>query len=279
MQAMGPEREPKGNSRRADVHVKRYSQSQVLCGLRDVWKKYIGTDASFDFDTRIDTFTKADGTWEELDFADIFYRLEHFFGFKCSDKEWGDFLGLDTAKHDPNEWQKNVAPSLTFGSLSLFIAQRAPVVASFDPLQILGGYCPTAGVFTAIQRVADKVRSNRQGFAPSTRIIDVLRGSALDKFWTQLRWLTEHSLPELPPFWRNVTGYSRFLEVFLVFFGLVGVWATSEIIWFVSTLVCAAALYVMAASYKQFTNPLPSGIISFRDISKLIVQSQKKVAS
>lgn len=70
----------------------RYTESQVLCGLREAWHDIIGVDDPFDADTQIDTLMKADGTWDDIDFADVFRGLERFFGFSCADKEWLDFL-------------------------------------------------------------------------------------------------------------------------------------------------------------------------------------------
>ena len=124
-----------------DVSRQRYSESQILFGLREAWQEFTGVNDPFDAETLIYTFMKSDGSWDELDFADIFYGIERFFGFQCSDKEWTDFFGFNAPQRGLEEWKQTVAPNLTFGSLARFIAERAPVIASFDPITVFGRLC------------------------------------------------------------------------------------------------------------------------------------------
>ena len=248
----------------------RYTESQVLFGLREAWQNFTGVDDEFDADTRIVAFMKSDGSWDDIDLADLFRGIECFFGFRCPDKEWTDFFGFDIAERSPAEWEQSVVPNLTFGSLSRFIAERTPALASFDPISVLGRPCALAGVFTGIQVVAGNIAGSELRFAPSTQIIDVLRGHHLDAFWTELRWRTEHATPELPAFWRGVTGVTGCL-------GIVGVIAVFFVTWLskVATLIIPTVLmafmsYVIASAYKRFANPLPSHIVTFRDLSNVI---------
>jgi hypothetical protein len=255
-----------------EIHMtpQRYTESQVLFGLREAWQDFTGVDDPFNADTRIDTYMKADGSWDELDFADIFRGIERFFDFNCSDKEWTDFFGFPVAERSLSEWEHAFAPHLTFGSLARFIADRAPAVASFDAISILGRPCLPAGVFTGIQRLAHKSMGKRRRFGPSTRIIDVMQGNDLDRFWSQLRWMTERSTPELSAFWRNVNSTTGCLGVLAVIASLIAAWGTSSPVWIVPTLLIATASYILALTYKRFTNPLPSHIVTFRDLSLLI---------
>ncbi len=252
------------------LNSQRYTESQVLFGLREAWQDFTGVDDAFDADIRIDTFMKSDGSWDELDFDDIFRGIERFFGFSCPDKEWTNFFGFDVAKRSLEEWEQSVALNLTFGSLSRFIAERAPAIASFDPIFLFGRTCAPAGVFTGIQLVANKTTGNQLRFAPSARIIDVLRGHDLDAFWTQLRWMTEHAIPDLPIFWRRVTGVTSCLGILAVIAALISTWATSNPTWIIPTFLLACMSYVIASVYKRFTNPLPSQIVTFRELSTLI---------
>lgn len=250
-----------------EVNPQRYTESQVLFGIREVWPCLTGTSDSFDADTRIHTFMEADDSRDELDVDFVVQGIERFFGFKCSHKEWADFFGSDVARRSLEEWEQTVAPNLTFGSLARFIADRAPVLASFDPISVFGRRCAPAGVFTGIQCVANITVGNRLRFAPSTRIIDVMQGHDLDRFWTQLRWMTEHATPKLPAFWRGVTGMTGCLGVLAVIAASI---ATSETFWIISTLLAAVVSYLTAAVYKRFANPLPAHIVTFRDLSTLI---------
>ena len=252
------------------MNPKRYTESQALFGLREAWQDFTGVDDPFDADTRIDTFMKADGSWDEIDFADVFRGIEQFFDFECTDQEWTTFFGLHVAKRSLNEWEQTVAPNLTFGSLARFIADRAPAVASFDAIFILGRPCLPAGVFTGIQHVAHKSMGSQPRFAPSTRIIDVVRGHQLDRFWSQLRWMTEYATPELPAFWRNVTATTGCLGGLAVIVSLIATWATSNPVWIVPTLLIATSTYLLAWAFKRFTNPLPSHLVTFRDLSLLV---------
>lgn len=248
----------------------RNTESQVLFGLREAWQDFTGVDDPFDAGTRIDTYMKADGSWDELDFADIFRGIERFFGFNCSDQEWTEFFGFHIAKRSLNEWEQTVAPNLTFGSLARFIVDRAPAIATFNAISLLGRPCLPAGVFTGIQLVAHKTMGSRRRFSPSDRIIDVMQGHDLDRFWSQLRWMTEHATPELPAFWRNVTSTTGCLGVLAVVVSLIATWATSNPVWIVPTLLVAAVSYLLASAYKRFKNPLPSHIVTFRDLSLLV---------
>lgn len=248
----------------------RYTESQVLCGLREAWENITGVDDPFDDDTQIDTFMKADETWDEIDFADIFRGLERFFEFECSNDEWKDFFGVEIAKRSLDEWDRTVAPRLTFRALANFIAERAPVIASFAPITVLGRNCAPAGVFNGVQRLVVVPR-----IAPSTRIIDVLRGHTLDNFWMRLRWMTEHSIPPLPDSWRSITGMAGCVGVMALLIGVTASWFTSNLAYTIPAVAIAILLYIAASMYKQQTNPLPPDIVTFRDLATHIVQSRE----
>jgi len=229
--------------------------------------------APFDADTRIDTFMKADLTWYEIDFAQMFRGLERYFGFTCSDKEWLDFFGFEVAERSVAEWDETTAPNLTFGALARFIANRAPVIASFDPISMIGRDCATAGVFTGIQQLAGR------RIAPSVRIFDVIRGRDLDRFWTQLRWMTENVIPPLPFSWRRICWLTGCFCVVAMIAGAIAIWATSVSIWFAPTTMVAAACYVIASAYKRNANPLPPDIVTFRDLSVLIAEKRNNLTT
>ena len=97
-----------------------------------------------------------------------------------------------------------------------------------------------------------------------------MRGHELDNFWRQVRWMTEHMLPELPACWRDATSVTGCLGVAAVVAALILSWATSNPIWIAPTLVLALASYLAASAYKRITNPLPSHIVTFRDLSMMV---------
>jgi hypothetical protein len=258
------------------MKIERYTESQVLHGLREAWEDMSGVGDPFDAQTQLYTYMKADGLWDEVDLADVFRHLEEFFGFACSDKEWTDFFGFDVYDRSADEWEKTVAPKLTFGALAQFIVARAPVVASFDPIPVFGGHCAPAGVFRGIERLAENVTCRRPRFSPSVKIIDVMRGHDLDEFWMHLRWMTEHAIPALPSFWRGVTFWAGCLGVLATIVALIAAWATSNSEWIAPTLVGACVAYAMAFAYKQVVNPLPADIVTFRDLATRIAGMRRQ---
>lgn len=267
------------DEREYELHQERYSEAQVLCGLLEVWPEITGVDERFDAKTRIDVFMKSDGSWDEIDFADIFRGIERFFRFSCLNQEWFDFFGFGIAKRSITEWEETVAPTLTFGSLSQFVAKRAPVIASFEPLSMIGRQCAPAGIFRGIESVAAITSRHQLLFPPSARIIDVFRGHELDCFWTQLRWMTVHAIPELPSSWRNITGITAGWGSLAAIISLLAAWDTSNFAWFAPTVMLAVSAYVISSLYKHFTNPLPPNLVTFRDLSILIANHRLSTPS
>lgn len=252
----------------------RYSESQVLCGLREAWPTITGAEDPFGADTPIDTYMKSDGTWEEIDFDRVFRGIERFFGFRSPDDDWTAFFGFDVAERSMDEWDRTVAPRLTFGALARFVAERAPVVATFGSTTVFGRPCAPAGAFLGIRQVANNATGRHLRFPPSARIIDVMRGHELDRFWTYLRWMTECSIPELPRFWREVTGVTGCLGALAVIVAWTCTSLTSNPVGVLSTLGVGLGCYVLAGAYKRLANPLPSQLVTFRDLSMSIVKAR-----
>ena len=96
----------------------------------------------------------------------------------------------------------------------------------------------------------------------------------LDNFWSQLSWMTEHSIPELPGSWRGITGMTGCLGILAIAIVLIAAWVTSNPVGIIPTLAAALACYILATAYKRVTNPLPSHIVTFRDLSLLIVDAR-----
>lgn len=255
-----------------------YTESQILHGLREVWPNLTGNDDPFHAETSIPEYLRADGTWEEIDLADIFRGVETFFDFQSPDSEWTALFGFDIAARSLEEWERSVAPKLTFGLLARFVANRAPVIATFRPLRVFGRECAPAGVFVSVRNVANKLSDKQLRFPPSARIIDVLRGHELDRFWTQLRWMTEHGVPSLPDNWRGITEATGVLSLIGVVFSLLLAWITGDLTPIFAMTVSAGLAYLAASLYKQRTNPLPPHIETFRDLSLLIANRKPRQA-
>ena len=101
-----------------------------------------------------------------------------------------------------------------------------------------------------------------------------MRGHELDNFWTQLRWMTKHATPELPAFWRDVTGVIGCLGLLAVIAILIVTLVTSNPLGIIPTMLAATVCYAFASAYKRLANPLPPDIVTFRDLSMLIVAAR-----
>lgn len=250
-----------------------YSRSQVLCALRAIWEDFTGVDDTpFEAETRIVAHLEATGVWDDVDLAVLFRAIEEFFGFSCGD-EWEALFGFNVAERSMEEWERDVARVLTFGRLADFIASRAPVIASFEPINMLGRECAPAGAFIGIRQVAAYALGPRVRFAPSSRVLDELCGADLDRFWSHLRWLSEDTIPELPAFWRTVTQYAGCTSVLAVLVAVAFSVSTGAL-WLLAVIPFAVALNLAAYLYKRRVNPLPPGVVTFRDLSLLIVRSR-----
>lgn len=249
------------------MHGDRYSESQILCGLREVWASLGSDNRGLRPEMRIDTAMKADGWFDEVDLAEVFYKLEQFFGFTCTQEEWSDWFGLAIANQDMAEWDRVVAPRLTFGALTQFIAARTTVVASFDPISVFGRPCASAGAFTGLQQLAAAVTHDPTPFAPSARITDTLRGSDLDGFWTRLRWMTEGVLPGLPKFWPAVACLTTCLGVVALIVGVGTALAACDALVLGPALAVVGICWATVWACNRFTRRLPTGIETFRDLS------------
>ncbi|MCH9654754.1 MAG: hypothetical protein K0U86_12990 [Planctomycetes bacterium] len=245
----------------------------------------MGTDRPFDAETRIDLHMQANNEWD-IDLADIFFRLGMYFGIECPDDEWFQGLGIDKPVTSIEEWERDIAPGFTFGALARFIQDRAVANFSFQPVTMINRECATAGAFYGIQQVSEELTVSKHPscqFGPSTKIIDVFRGNALQEFWSQLSWKSEHRIPELPASWRNmgisgIAEYYFYLGCFCYLIAGGVAFYTSNIIFIVLTAVvmfCVQYLiHIDNVKRKYSTNPLPPEIQTFRDLAIVIANSE-----
>jgi hypothetical protein len=246
----------------------RYTESQILCGLRETWFDITGAyDTPFDADTQIDLYLKADGTWHEFDLEELCKALEEFFGFKSSDTEWTQLFRLDVT--DAQKWESECAPHITFGALARFIAQRTEAI-SLAPTTILGRRCAPAGAFLGIRRVAERLRPATNDFAPSAPIIATFRGRSLNRLWTQLRWMTNGQLMQLPARWRDAT-FVTYMWCFLISVLAWGVTCALGDYRIAGVAVGGSIIAILIAeAYHYFHNPLPGDVATFRDLANRI---------
>jgi len=254
----------------------KYTEQQILCGMKECWHSFVGTDDDelFEADMRIDLYLKEYEVWDEFDFYQLANAMEGFFQFSCSENEWKNIFGVNLPKNSAEEWEELVGQHLTFRVLAQFIAERAPAV-SFQPVTIINRECAPAGVFYGIRQVADEFSESVYSphrFAPSTKIIDVFRGNALEKFWSQLRWMTEQSVPEIPSSWRDVDAWGCLACFMGIFSAILLSILTENSLYLIVLSVCAVAVWYVTLLYKHYSNPLPSELQTFRDLAVLIAE-------
>jgi len=200
----------------------------------------------------------------------VFFRLQWTFGFKCPKKEWDTFLGLHIK--DPSEWEKTIAPRLTFRALAEFIREKLEPI-SFEPITMLGKPCLTAGVFRGLERLTKQIDPKVRQFAPSTPIRARLRGFRLRSFWSKLQWIMEDQLPDPP----QITFRSRGCLHSLIFkLGtglLIALWQR-DLAGLLEGLGVTVALFipvgVVVAFINAQLNPLPKGIETFGDLARVL---------
>jgi len=243
----------------------RYTEKQILCGLRDFWTFEIDANASFDADTRVDLQLKAIGAWDDPEIC-LFDELEEFFHFTCQASDWRQLFGFDLLRKSEQEWEAEIGQYLTFGVLARFISERKSAV-SFQPAIVMGRECGPAGVFFGLQCLTQNHEVAVSRVAPSTKIIDVLCGHSLDQFWSELRWISEHGVPDLPYFWRSMQGWGCFAGFVLILFAILLSILTESILFLIVMSVCAWAVWYVSLLYKQYSNPLPPELQTFRDLA------------
>jgi hypothetical protein len=259
-----------------------YTQEQILSGIRIIWREALNYDSPIYPDTSLYAQFE-EGVFQDIDFADVLFRLEMLFGFNCTMKEWQTLLGEPI--QDLNEWKKNVAPRLTFRALVDFIRERlAPI--SLEPVTLLGKPCLSAGVFRGLEQLAEQIDPKVRQFAPSTPIRGRLRGFRLHLFWSRLRWMIEDQLP--PP--RQITFRSRgFFHSLLFKLGvglLIALWKR-DLTGLLEGIGVTFALFipvgVIVAFINTHLNPLPEGIETFGDLARvltaIILDQQNEAAS
>jgi hypothetical protein len=269
------------------MSAKTYTQEQILSGLRMIWRETYNFDAPiYPDESFIEAFNAKSILFKaDIDLYDVLYRLEAIFGFKCPMKEWLAFLGEHI--QDPSEWEKTVAPKLTFRALADFVGERLKEPVSLEPITLLGKPCLTAGIFRALEQLAEEINPKVTRFAPSTPIRVRLSGFSLYCFWSRLRWIMEDQLPPPPqipfPDWRFLNRLFVKLGVGL----LIALWKRDlagllEGIG-VTLLLFLPVGMILAYINAALLNPLPDGIETFGDLARvlaaIILDQQTEAAS
>jgi hypothetical protein len=266
------------------MELGRYSNEQVLIGLRSVWQELGFDAAAVKAEQRIDLALRATGDWEEIDFADVIYCIERYFGFKATDEEWGRWFGARPYVTSEQRWEKEFAPRFTFGGLAEFVAARAEAPA-FAPMYVFGRSCEPAGAFRLIQRIVTEVSSRSHGFAPSTLLSAHLSVGQMRRLWGRLRMLTCDRMPQLAS--RPTAPLERFVAHCLSLWpvraagqaalalALIAATVAGCLFLALATLaLLGLAAWAVVRISDESCNPLPPQIKSFRDLSVALAEAR-----
>ena len=248
-------------------------QQEVLNLLRPVWVDALGIDeyeVSVCPEENLIDWLKALGLYEELDFADVIYRLHRQFGLKASSDEFREFF--EGGATSDEEWERAVKPALTLGRFADWIVERTPS-PSYAALRLLGTPCQEAGIFLAIQDIVRDVFPYLPAFGPSTEILRLLKGRKLDCVWSRLRFHSAGSLPELGwPFARC----GSLLALAGCAGALISIFFVGHEPVLSGIAFCIACAFVaLGLKVARIGNPLPINISTFKDLSREMAKALK----
>src|SRR5262245_53473648 len=104
-----------------------------MVGLQDLMPSIYSVSSEITEERNLCDWMQEDSGWGEVDLADVWSCINHYFGTSISLEQWERFLGVRPDYDD--EWLRQVKPQLTFGRLADLIAPHAEGVA-FDPVEI-----------------------------------------------------------------------------------------------------------------------------------------------
>jgi len=157
--------------------TEKYSVSQILFGLHDVFLDMTQSDEIFTLRTPVIQYLRSDGSWDEADLADLFSRIEEYFAFRCTRDQWLELFGKSIATRSRWEWEREFVPEFTFGGLAAFIAERAPVRASCAPVSI------ASAVMANVSGASASGLLDMRDFGRSNRISNVLNRWETSALW------------------------------------------------------------------------------------------------
>ena len=250
----------------------RLSRTYILAALHDIWVEGLGIDShqvSIDPDTNLIDWMMSlgCGIYDEVDFADIYYRIQVNFGTAASLEDFDQFLGGGV--DEPKDWEREVKPTLTLGRLADWIA-KSTSIPEYSAANVAGISCRPAGVFLELQSAVRSIAPRADAFAPSTLILDVIPAKGLNHLWGRLRFHTSNKLPKLE--WPNQKRAIRMGVISIV--GLCSSFAFAAIpgqvgvTLFIAVMVLSACFFLRSLDLGLEGNPLPQEIETFRDLAK-----------
>lgn len=179
-----------------DADASATNAAAVLADLEPLVHECVRKKLPISAEARMDAYFQAAGDWDGLDLLDLGFRIERRFGVLLSDDDWQFLSGADRCK-TTEEWELRYAPLFTFGRLAELIAARLQL-GVVEPVTVLGVSSRSAGAFRKIESIVRDIDPSIRPFAPSTPILERLRGRTLENTWARLRVMSGNRVPPLP---------------------------------------------------------------------------------
>ena len=138
--------------------------------------------------------------WESP--AWLLRKINRHFGIAIDSDRFDSFL----ADRSGSELSGCDSQQPTFGELAKLILDCLTAV-SFEAVDVAGRRCEPAGFFRGIADLIEQTHPGLERFAPSTPIMQRLKGRKLGRFWTQMGALSGITLPELVCPLESVTSF------------------------------------------------------------------------
>ena len=268
----------------------RPTREQVLQGLRGCLREQSYQDVELDENTHfwplMDKLFLNDWVLE----LDFLWPVDRFFGIPSKLPLWMDLFCYGNPGEPPNKRREE----LTCGEIADWIIKQLALEVSFEPAVLLSKPCRPAGVFLGIEKLTQKLDPEVAKFGPSSNLRDSLSGLSRDRFFHMLHWMTDGAAPSpgevmaSRSFWTQVSdiaalliGVASFIAWILVSFPALD-FLSSE--WAAGLSTGFYFLWIIFVYYggrwlvERYANPLPPGIITFRDLAMLISDRMQKQA-
>ncbi|RIK65130.1 MAG: hypothetical protein DCC65_13185 [Planctomycetota bacterium] len=260
----------------------------VLSVIEDCVNELSSKRAPIAHNTRIDQYFFAHVPSDLQDCELISELLEERLGVEITEVDWDFLIGRNLCS-STEDWEARYAPLFTFGRLAELVAHRVKL-GQIQPLTILGATSRAAGAFRVIEQAVREIDPHVKPFAPSTPVLDRLRGCKLARLWARLRVHSANRIPPLPTTAAGrIVGSAGGLCGIVICLMLYGVLAwqlgarlgiigsNSTLKWILTfTLPCVILFFVsrlvmvVAERWQPREWLLPKGIVNFRDLAMLM---------
>jgi hypothetical protein len=269
----------------------RFTVEQVLRGMQAFVTAHCGPEVVLDPDKSVNEYREAAAASHECP-LEFLRHMSSCLNLERNEGRWAAWLKLRGearwTKRQREEaweaWQRDVAPALTVRALAEYISRRA-VGQSLAPATVFGVTCAKARVFLG---VCDMPEVAGLRVAPSTPLRVLRRSSRIQNLWRRLEWVSGVKLPatrgveaagmsSLGDAMWAVTCLASPIVAVLAAMGsydvMGGACVISALLTGFGSLICGWCVA------DRLHNPLPQGVVTFGDLTRLVAARLEANAS